>query len=182
MFIGTMTRTNDNRKTFDTGMRKAKQIAFNHVHMLLIMTCDDLIADAIENKEYGNLTGNTVTSYACGLYSDGSLSYVSMSADKMKKPIRVKVTKGKWVRLNPDYDGRTRSFKGSVETDEGYGYDTSMKFLKSYKPKSNKGIDLVMCTGTEYSSYLESELGLNVLTETFQGIRKVLQSNFKPMT
>jgi hypothetical protein len=38
-----------------------------------------------------------------------------------------------------------------------------------------------MCTGTEYSTYLENVLNADVLTGTFQRAQNTLFKNFKPM-
>jgi hypothetical protein len=66
-----------------------------------------------------------------------------------------------------DYDGNFRKkFVGIVKTDRGWGDDTSIQFLTSYDPpfRSSK-TGIVMCTGTEYSEFLEMQ-GANVLTAT----------------
>ena len=179
MFIGTMTKT-DNRKALEEGFVKAKQIVYEHITSILIKMCDDLIDDALAEKEYGNFTGNTVTSYACGLFISGRLSYVSLSSDKLDGPIRIKLAKGESAYLDPDYDGGARAIKGTVETDGKYGYQTSLDFLNFYNSNS-KGFEIVMCTGTEYSSYIEEEIGANVLTDTFINSKQILLSNLKPM-
>lgn len=39
-----------------------------------------------------------------------------------------------------------------------------------------------MTTGTEYSVYLENTRKLNVLTETYQGLKSILLDNLKPIS
>lgn len=147
-----------------------------------------LLVNAETSKEYHNLTGNTLTSYMVGIYENGKLRrIVSMyQADALSKPTSKKLSRGsgKGVIMVEDYDsGRIIPVKRYklLDTDEGYGYDTSKSFLFSYKPSVQKGFSLVMCTGTEYSEYLESVKGLNTLTETFQISHKALLSNLKPI-
>lgn len=72
-------------------------------------------------------------------------------------------------------------FTGTVETDKGYGETFSFNFLKRYKSKSRRGFEIVMCTGTEYSTYLENVLNADVLTGTFLKAQDTLYRNFKAM-
>ncbi|THC82914.1 hypothetical protein E7X23_24385, partial [Bacteroides fragilis] len=129
---------------------------------------------------FRNLTGNTITSYACGLFMDGRFSYFVCSGDSMKQPVRVKLTKGETF-VGVSYDNQNRRFTGTIETDKGYGEASSFDFLKRYKSESRKGFEIVMCTGTEYSTYLENVLNADVLTGTFQRAQNTLFKNFKPM-
>lgn len=173
----------DNRKQFDAGIKKIREITSGYIYNYLVKGCEDLVNDAVRGvRGWKNFTGNTVTSYACGLYVDGALSYYYCSGDSMPQPIRVKLTKGEAVYLSPDYDGRNRGLRGDIQTDGGFGRDTSLSFLKSYNPKVNKGFAIVMCVGTEYAVYLENRANANVLRDTFQRAPGILMSNLKPMT
>ena len=64
----------DNRSNevlFDEGMRKAKELVSGYIFDVLTKCCEELIQDALDNKSgFRNLTGNTITSYACGLFMD----------------------------------------------------------------------------------------------------------------
>jgi hypothetical protein len=63
-----------------------------------------------------------------------------------------------------DYDGDYRKhFVAEIETDQGLGTNTSMKFLQEYIPTGYYSI--VFTTGTEYSEFLENRLHFNVLTD-----------------
>ena len=63
----------DNRSNdilFDKGMKKAKELVSGYIFDVLTKCCEDLIHDALDNKSgFRNLTGNTITSYACGLFT-----------------------------------------------------------------------------------------------------------------
>ena len=84
----------DNRSNevlFDEGIRKAKELVSGYIFDVLTKCCEELIQDALDNKSgFRNLTGNTITSYACGLFMDGRFSYFVCSGDSMKQPVRVK--------------------------------------------------------------------------------------------
>nr|DAV38592.1 MAG TPA: hypothetical protein [Caudoviricetes sp.] len=176
-----------NAKLFDEGMRKARKLITQQIVECLTRSAYALLVDAETAKEYHNLTGNTLTSYAVGIYANGTLKrIVSMyDADNVAKPTSVKLSRGdgKGVVIVEDYDsGRFIPVKRGylTDTDGGYGLATSKSFLSSYKP-SNRGFSMVMCTGTEYSEFLEKNKGLNVLTETFMIAPRTVVTNLKPI-
>ena len=137
----------DNRSNevlFDEGIRKAKELVSGYIFDVLTKCCEELIQDALDNKSgFRNLTGNTITSYACGLFMDGRFSYFVCSGDSMKQPVRVKLTKGETF-VGVSYDNQNRRFTGTIETDKGYGEASSFDFLKRYKSESRKGFEIVM--------------------------------------
>ena len=112
----------DNRSNevlFDEGIRKAKELVSGYIFDVLTKCCEELIQDALDNKSgFRNLTGNTITSYACGLFMDGRFSYFVCSGDSMKQPVRVKLTKGETF-VGVSYDNQNRRFTGTIETDKG---------------------------------------------------------------
>lgn len=168
----------ENEKVILNGTEKAGKLVHEHIVMQLMDFSDRLIHLAQMEKDYSNLTGNTVTSYMCGIYFRGKLTDVILD-DGIKPPIRVKLTKGERFH-GISYDGRLRDFVGEVATDRGYGDDFSMKFLAKYKPSSD-GYAMVMCTGTEYSEFLERSYHFNVLTEISAEARRAFLNSFKPM-
>lgn len=161
--------------------KKAKQVISGHVYGLLVKVCDGLLEDAERSKEFRGFTGNTQTSYSCGLYVDGNLSYYVSQDMWTKWPVRKKIPKGVTVYLKHPYEGRPRSVTGRVDVDGLYGKDSSFQFLKSFKEAPEKGFAIVMTTGTEYSVYIETVHDLNVLTDTWQNARHILLSNMKPI-
>lgn len=177
-----MGNNTDNKSLLDAGMKKAGEIVSDFIYNYLVKVCEALVDDAVKGKRgWSSFTGNTITSYACGLYINGRFSYYYSSGDKMAQPIRVKLTEDEYAYLSPDYDGKNRGLRGTMKTDGDYGEDFSLNFLKSYKPDCNDGFAIVMCTGTEYSTYLENRNNANVLTDTFQKAQNILFSNLKPM-
>ncbi len=169
-----------NEASLTKGLEKAREMALEHIKSNLEDVCDNLVNHAVANYKSprGAFTGNTITSYAIGLYLDGAFSYY-YSNDGIKPPVRVKLKKGEKVLLSPDWSGINREFTGTVDTDGGYGERFSYNFLQSYQSET-KGIELVMCSGTEYSTYIETVLKGNVLTSTYNNAKGML-NNFKPM-
>lgn len=129
--------------------------------------------------EFRNLTGNTLTSYAFGVYYMGNLEIMGFNKDA-EPALRNKLIKGETVVNFEDYDGNIRNFfRANIDTDGKLGVNTSMAFLKSYQPKSKYGI--VFTTGTEYSTYLENVRELNVLTDAYEYSQSAFVKSFKPM-
>ena len=171
----------DNLKAFDDGMRTARRLIDDHLYSSIERACYGLIDNALKAKGYQGFTGNTQTSYACGIYKDGVLWGVIVSGDNMRKPVRGKVGKGKRVYLSDPYEGKPRFVTGRVDVDSKMGAESAASFLMSYKPFVKKGFSVVMTTGTEYSEYLENVRNLNVLTGTFKSSGNILLEELRPM-
>lgn len=165
---------------FEESYVNVKRIVMIHMVAELVRFGDYLVDYILpEQAEYKNLTGNTVNSYAYGVYVDGVLHTVGMFSNG-SSPIRIKLSKGEVVRNFEDYDGEVREyFKADVDTDRGWGDEGSFRFLAQYKPKGR--FSFVATTGTEYSAYLENVLDLNVLTDSFETARNEILKSFKPI-
>lgn len=171
-----------NNTALDKGFKKAKEIIFGYLYDQCISFCDTLVNDAIQKKEFQSFTGNTVTSFACGIYIDGSLNYMVASGEKMASPVHVKIQNGQTVYLKNPYEGRPRSVKGKVNiVYDDSGMESSFKILQNLK--TGKGLSIIMTTGTEYSTYLENVHNLNVLSDTAKesNIKNLLYKSFKPL-
>lgn len=173
----------NNKAALDKGFKKANQIIFGHLYDQCIKLCDALVRDALSQREFQSFTGNTITSFACGIYVDGSLNYMVASGENMAAPVHAKIQNGQTVFLSNPYEGQPRSATGKVDIAyDMTGMGTSFRVLQGMKP-SSKGLSIVMTTGTEYSTYLESVYHLNVLSETAKdsNVKKLLYSSFKPL-
>lgn len=140
---------------------------------------NQLINDALIKREFLSFTGNTLTSYSCGLYFNNTLEYFISTSQDMRPPVRVKLANGEYVHLEEPYEGLPRNQRGLVPTDGKYGWESALEFLKNFKFSKNYPVALVMTTGTEYSEYLEEARGLNVLTDTYLHARQILSTNIK---
>lgn len=173
----------NNRAALDKGFKKAKEIIFGHLYDQCIRLCDALVTDAVQKRTFQSFTGNTVTSFACGIYLDGSLNYVVASGDNMNAPVHAKIQEGETVYLSNPYEGQPRKVTGKVDIAYDLsGMETSMRILQGLSPNT-KGLSIVMTTGTEYSTYLENVRKFNVLSDTAKkgSVKKLLYSSFKPL-
>ena len=105
----------DNRKVFDAGWKRAQRIINNYLYGLVEHSCANLIDHALKEREFDGFTGNTQTSYACGIYYNGGLMGIVIAGNAMRKPVHVKVRKGERVFLRRPYEGKPRSVIGRVD-------------------------------------------------------------------
>lgn len=173
----------NNKAALDKGFKKAKEIIFGHLYNQSIKFCDALVRDALKKREFESFTGNTITSFACGIYVDGDLSYMVASGENMAAPVHAKVQKGAYVYLSDPYEGMPRGVTGKVDIRYNTsGMDTAFAILQGIGSPP-QGISIIMTTGTEYSTYLESVHDLNVLSDTAEkgNVKSLLYNSFKPL-
>lgn len=170
--------THDNAKVLENGFAKGMRMIEDVIYNSLADSADALLIRVATNRQFIGFTGNTQTSYACGIYVNGRLAHVSVQRNWNSQPFRMKVRKGKIVFMNNPYEGQPRAVKGQVDIEENHGLVLSLKQLEEYKaPK--KGLALMMTTGTEYSLYIEQAMSLDVLTNTFKDAPRILDRNWK---
>lgn len=173
----------DNKTALNNGFKKAKQIIYGHLFAQCVKLCNELVNDAVNKREFQSFTGNTITSFACGIYEDGKLKHLVASGENMQAPVHAKVQKGELVYLTNPYEGVPRGTIGKVDIVYNMsGMETSYRILEGI-PVQNKGLSIVMTTGTEYSTYLESAYHLNVLSDTAKdsNVKRLFYSSFKPL-
>lgn len=177
----------DNAKVLEEGKKKMRNIIDEYLLDRITEIGIRLLQDGVVSAKYHNVTGNTLTSLAVGIYYRGGLSRIitAVVTQGLKNPTRPKLSRGDGIGviMVQSYEsGKFIPIKkyNLVDTNGEYGLTTSVNFLKAYKTPSDS-IGLVMCTGTEYSNYLESKKGLNVLSDTFDYAESIAKMTFKPM-
>lgn len=163
----------------EEGFALAKALIKAHLEANLIQLSVKLVHEAIDTRKYYNLTGNTVTSISAGVYCYGGLKEEISASDMMSPAVRPKLTKGEKASFK-SYEGDRVKFTGTVETDRGYGADSSHDFLKGFRTPTN-GYAVVVCTGTEYSEHLERIKGMNVLTQAMLYAESIARTSFTKM-
>lgn len=168
----------DNAKVLENGFAEGLRMIEDVLYNSLANSADALLVRVATTRQFMGFTGNTQTSYACGVYVNGRLVHVSVQRNWTEPPRRMKVRKGKVVFLSSPYEGWPRAVKGMVDIEENHGLTLSLKQLEEYKAP-RKGLALMMTTGTEYSVYIEQAMHLDVLTSTFREAPAILERNWK---
>lgn len=168
----------DNQKVLENGFAKGFRMIEDILFNSLADAADALLLRVATTRQFVGFTGNTQTSYACGVYVNGRLEHVSVQRNWNEPPRRMKVRKGKVVYMSNPYEGHPRAVTGKVDIEENHGLPLSLKQIQEYKaPK--KGVALMMTTGTEYSVYIETAMSLDVLTGCFREAPAIIDRNWK---
>ena len=176
----------DNSAALQMGTRRAKEIMARHVlNQILIPAAKELIQDAAQGRiRLGhNMTGNTVNSYAVGVYVKGQLVHIETSSKSISRPLRRKLGKGqKFYAGSQRWDGEMQehTFTAEVSTNGTTEAERSIAFIQSYKA-SDKGWELVVCNGVEYGTFQENQMQIDVLTASFDNAKMFLPAMFKPL-
>lgn len=176
----------NNSAALRAGSQKAKDIIANHMlNTILIPAAKDLVKSAVQGRIFAghNMTGNTINSYAAGVYVQGQLVFIETSSGSIPRPLRRKLGKGqRFYAGSQRWDGETQEFTftaqvGSNGTTEA---ERSIAFLQSHKP-SPKGWALVVCNGVEYASFQENTMDIDTLTRSFYDSQMTIQTKFIPI-
>ena len=181
-----------NAAALKAGTAKATKLIEDHIiNQILIPTTKDLIQDATERRvSLGhNMTGNTINSYAAGVYVRGQLVHIESKDGRIPKPLRKKLTHGNRYKRTTTYfpgtqrwdgDIQEKRFLAPVETNSTMEAERSYEFLQSYQANP-QGYTLVVCNGVEYATYQENEMNIDVLTANFDYAKMFAPSIFKPL-
>ena len=175
-----------NAAALQRGARIAKEMIMRHMlNNVLIPAAKALIAHAKQGRiVYGhNMTGNTINSYAAGVYASGKLVWIETSSGGIPNPLRRKLGKGERFRAGMQrWDGEMQAstFRAEIETNGTVEAERSIAFLQSYRPPSAEWA-LVVCNGVEYATYQENMMNIDVLTSNFDYAKMFAPGMFKPM-
>ena len=178
-----MSRQQRNRRVLDMGFSSFEKSRNEYMLDSIVKSATDLLRTVAKYREFQGFTGNTQTSYACGIYVNKRCRRIILQTNWEEPPRIAKIPAGKFVYLENPYEGDARGVraKRNIQTDGDFGQNTSVRFLLEYKDTPSNGWGLVMTTGTEYSEYLETVRGLDVLTGTAEEAISVIMNNFKQM-
>lgn len=175
-----------NAAALQLGSRRAKEIIARHVlNGILVPAAKDIIQNATQGRIFlgHNMTGNTVNSYAVGVYKRGELVFIMTSSGGIAKPLRRKLGKGQRFYAGSqrwDGDMQEHTFTAQVGTNGTMEAERSIAFLQSYKPSPN-GWSLIVCNGVEYATFQESMMDIDVLTASFDYAKMFVPTMFKPI-
>lgn len=163
----------------------AKDMITHHVlNVILVPATKELIRNASQGRIFAghNMTGNTVNSYAAGVYLNGRLVHIETSSGSIAHPLRRKLGKGqRFYAGSQRWDGEIQenTFTAQIGSNGSMEAERSIAFLQSYKPSDDWA--LVVCNGVEYATYQENEMNIDVLTSNFDYAKMFAPTMFKPM-
>lgn len=176
----------DNTAALRRGHQIAKDLIARHIlNVILVPAAKELVQDILQSRitDGHNMTGNTVNSYAAGVYVRGQLVHIETSSASIPHPLRRKLGKGqRFYAGNQRWDGEIQegTFTAKAGSNGTMEAERSIAFLKSYHAP-HTGWALVVCNGVEYAVYQEAEMDIDVLTSNFNYALMFTPAMFKPM-
>ncbi len=153
---------------------------------ILYNTAIDLVSIYAECKDYHDVTGNMLNSFAVGVYNDGKLVYiVDAQSVAREDPTRKTLAAGEMYDLPHYYGGEavrrllpggktTRPYVGEYGTGGQDGRMAARRSLAQRHPKSRYA--LVAVVAVQYAKFVQNKRGHDVLTSmrdrlpgTFEG-------------
>lgn len=177
----------DNTAALNQGAARMRTIVDAHIaNEILVPAAQKLITDATQIRIHAghNMTGNTINSYAAGVYVRGALTHIVTSSGTIPSPLQRKLGLGqKFHRGRQRWDGEIQkgTFTAKVATNGTTEAERCLAFIRSYKAPAN-GYAVVVCNGVEYAEYQEFMCNVDVLTQNFNNALSIIQSSFKPLS
>lgn len=176
-----------NATALQHGSQRAKDIIARHVlNQILIPAAKELIQAATQSRIFAghNMTGNTINSYAAGVYVGGSLVHIETSAGSIPSPLRRKLGRGqRFFAGSQRWDGEIQehTFTAQVGSNGSMEAERSIAFLQTFRPSPN-GWTIVVCNGVEYADFQENSMNIDVLTSSFDYAKMFAQTMIKPIS
>lgn len=176
----------DNTAALNQGAARMRAIVDAHIaNEILAPAAQRLITDATQIRTHAghNMTGNTINSYAAGVYVRGALTHIVTSSGTIPGPLQRKLGLGqKFHRGRQRWDGeiQKRTFTAKVATNGTTEAERCLAFIRAYKAPKD-GYSIVVCNGVEYAEYQESVRNIDVLTQNHNNAYLIIQSSFKPL-
>ena len=93
-----MSRAQNNR-VLQKGFDDFSKAINKYVIDSLTDAAEELLVAVVRNRTFTGFTGNTQTSYACGVYVNGSCQNIILQQNWMESPRRLKIQYGELVFL-----------------------------------------------------------------------------------
>ena len=153
---------------------------------ILYNTACDLVSSYAETKDYHDVTGNMLNSFAVGVYNDGKLMYIVDAQDVARdEPMRRTLAAGEKYDLPYYYDGeevekdlpggsKAKPYVGEYGKGGQDGRMAARRSLAQRHPKSRYA--LIAVVAVQYAKYVQNKKNHDVLTSmrdqlpgTFEG-------------
>lgn len=160
-------------------IKKARDLIYESVYLTLLDAAKVAVREAAETRVFQQFTGQTVSSYACGVYMQGKLVEYIVN-DSIT--VHVKIRENEAVRLENPVEGKARTVKGQVVVYNDSGVELSVDILTQMQSRFGRNdFGLILTTGTEYSIYLEKFRHLDVLSQMKKELPGILKNNLQPI-
>lgn len=146
----------NNSAVLQKGTQIAKNVISSDIVKRLGMLMEDCIGSMRQQLEHSvnGMTGNTRTSPAGAVYSDGSIVQIHIvgETDNVHKPLSPKLSSGnKWTKGSERYDETTqkKTFEANIDTTRHYVQQDNLEYLNSQQ--GGKDLKMLIGGGTEYA-------------------------------
>lgn len=152
---------------------------------MLYNTAADLVSMYKECKDYHDVTGNMLNSFAVGVYYDGKLTYIVDAQDVARdEPMRKTLAAGEKYDLPYYYDGeevekdlpsgsKAKPYVGEYGKGGQDGRMAARRSLAQRHPKSRYA--LIAVVAVQYAKYVQNKKNHDVLTS----MRELLPGTFE---
>ncbi len=135
--------------------KRIRQMTYEKTLTLLKGVCHDAVAAFQANREFYNITGNTITSFSVGLFYKGKRVYAEYLADEKMEPTRPTLRKGEKYDLPEYYDGHPvdKPYTGTFGHGGQWGPTLGKSRLSRAKSRVRDTWNIVAVCPVEYAKY-----------------------------
>lgn len=158
--------------------KRIRQMAYAKTLELMKRVCHDALISLEGNAKFWNITGNTITSLAVGVFYKGKRVYAEYSADEMWAPTMPTLKKGQAYPLSEYYDGGSvegKPYTGEVGHGGQWGPTLGKSRLSRVHSNARDTWNLVAICPVEYAQY--NARIFKMMYETYQGIPGLFEAN-----
>lgn len=167
----------DNSAILKAGSKIAKNTISLDIVSRLGLLMEDCVGTMRQQLEQyvGGMTGNTRTSPAGAVYSDGNIVQIHIvgETDSVHRPLAPKLTIGnRWEKGSERYDEapQKKTFEAKFDTTRHYVQQDNLEYLNSQQ--GDKDLKMIVGGGTEYA-------GLEQLLDNFSYCQNNVDKFFK---
>lgn len=158
--------------------KRIRQMAYAKTLELMKRVCHDTLVSLEGDALFHNVTGNTITSFAVGVFYKGKRVYAEYSADNMEEPTMRTLRKGQRYPL-PEYYGGKAVGKSPYVGTFGHGGQWGPTLGKSRLSREHSRVrdtwNLVAVCPVEYAQY--NARIFKTMYNTYQNLPGIFQSD-----
>ena len=147
---------------FEQAIKKNKQKISEMIAQRYLLKASAVVSRSMNDKDWGNFTGNAITSFSAVAYIPGVGIFSEYTSGKMMpKPVHSKVEKDKVLTLEVDYDGRTNQTRRGMVDIEKKTSAEAVEYIKNRKQRVRQLFALIRLSHpVEYENYIKTTGGI----------------------